>query len=156
MSSYPSPPRRLERSSTDRVLTGVCGGVAHYLNLDPTLVRVLTAVLTVVTGGTPILLYLVAFFLMPEERRVGPPAATPGRPGFPTPPAPAPGPWPHPPAGNDPIWGREGAPWEQPTATAPASPTPPPAPRPPTAPAASADPVDPVDPVDPADPTHLR
>lgn len=135
MSSYPPPPRKLERLSTDRVLAGVCSGVARYLNLDPTLVRVLTAVLTVLTGGTPVLLYLVAYFLMPEENRVGP---LPGMPGHPTPPPPAPGPWPRPPAGTDPVWGREGAPWEQPDAAEPTRPDFPPPPTP-------ADPADPAD-----------
>ena len=108
------PPRRLERSSTDRVLVGVCGGLAQYLNLDPTLVRILTVVLTVVTGGTPVLLYVVAALLMPE-RATGAPPYGPSPTGYPTqPPPPAPGPWPYPPTSPDPVWGREGAPWEQP------------------------------------------
>lgn len=128
MSSYPAPPRKLERSSSDRVVAGVCGGVGRYLNVDPTMVRVLTAVLTVLTGGVPVLLYLVALFLMPEERRVGPPMGVPGQPGYPTPPPAAPGPWPRPPAGDDPIWGREGAPWEQPDVADPSTPVPPPPP----------------------------
>ncbi len=138
MSSYPAPPRKLERSTDDRVLAGVCGGVGHYLNVDPTMVRVVTAVLTVVSGGTPILLYLVALFLMPEERRVGPPTQMPGQPGYPPPPQAATGPWPRPPAGPDPIWGREGAPWEQPQASAAAA-------RP-----------EPADPADPASPDAPR
>lgn len=158
MSSYPPPPRprRLERSSSDRVIGGVCAGVANYANLDPTLVRVLTAVLTVVTGGTPVVLYLVALFLMPEDRRVGPPPAPTG---YPTPP-PAPGSWPHPPAGTDPIWGREGAPWEQPHApeppAPPAAPFSPPAPAEPEAPVAPVTSVEPAEPAEPADPADRR
>ena len=43
-SPYPpyQQPRKLERSRTNKVLGGVCGGVANYVNMDPTLVRVLT------------------------------------------------------------------------------------------------------------------
>ena len=59
-------PRQLRRSRTDRYLGGVCGGVASYLNMDATLVRILTVVATVFTV-VPVVLYLVALFLMPEE-----------------------------------------------------------------------------------------
>ena len=62
---YPTP-RKLERSRSNRVLGGVCGGIAQYFNMDPTLVRLLTAV-TAFIFGVPIILYLIALFLMPEE-----------------------------------------------------------------------------------------
>ncbi|MFP5283670.1 MAG: PspC domain-containing protein, partial [Actinomycetes bacterium] len=62
----PPPPRRLERSKQNRILGGVCGGVANYLNMDPTLVRVLTVLVALFTG-VPIILYLVALFVIPEE-----------------------------------------------------------------------------------------
>lgn len=115
----PPPPRKLERSATDRVVSGVCGGVAQYLNMDPTLVRVLTVALTVFTSGAALLVYLIALFVMPEGRRPGPP---PHRPYQVPPPSAAPGPWPR--AQEDQvIWGNEGAPWEQPQ---PATPPPPP------------------------------
>lgn len=58
--------RQLRRSRSDRMLTGVCGGVASYLKVDPTLVRVGFAVLVIVTGGVALLAYLVAWLLMPE------------------------------------------------------------------------------------------
>ena len=57
---------RVRRSRTDRYLGGVCGGVASYLNMDATLVRIITVVATIFTG-VPVVLYLVALFLMPEE-----------------------------------------------------------------------------------------
>ena len=138
---YPPPPRRLERSTDDRVIGGVCSGIARYLNLDPTLVRLLVAVLTL-TMGFPIVLYLVALFLMPEEgdpRRQqpppvgGPPAYNPYpyQSGQSTPePDYAPGPGPSgprqygvpPTPGDQAVWGPAGAPWQQPPPPAPAPP----------------------------------
>ena len=66
------PPKRMVRSRTDRTLLGVCGGVARYLGIDATIVRVLTVAL-VLFGGAGLLLYLAAAVLMPEE-----PAGAPG------------------------------------------------------------------------------
>ena len=62
----PQPPRRLERSKSNRILGGVCAGVANYLNMDPTLVRVLTVVISLFTG-VPVILYIIALFVVPEE-----------------------------------------------------------------------------------------
>jgi phage shock protein C len=111
--SHPSPPpRRLTRSTTDRYLGGVCGGLAQYLNVDATIVRLVVVVITVSTGGFPLALYVIALLLMPEDDRPRPPAGT-QPPVYP--PSAAPGPRPAPPNGpGDPVWGREGAPWEQP------------------------------------------
>ena len=58
----------LRRLKSDRVLGGVCGGLARYLGVDPILVRVVVAVLTLFAGGG-ILLYLAAWLLIPEEGR---------------------------------------------------------------------------------------
>ena len=58
--------KKLYRSTSDRKICGVCGGIAAYFNLDPTLVRVLWAALSLFAGGG-IILYLVAALLMPEE-----------------------------------------------------------------------------------------
>ncbi len=60
------PIRRLYRSKTNRVLGGVCGGIAEYLKIDPVLVRVVLLLLTIM-GGVGILLYLVALFVMPVD-----------------------------------------------------------------------------------------
>ena len=62
----PQPPKKLERSKSNRVLGGVCAGVANYLNMDPTLVRVLTVVISLFTG-VPVILYIIALFVVPEE-----------------------------------------------------------------------------------------
>jgi phage shock protein C len=56
---------RLRRSLRDRMMTGTAAGIADYLNVDPTLVRVGFAVLAVMGPGVP--LYLAALFLIPEE-----------------------------------------------------------------------------------------
>jgi phage shock protein C len=130
----PQAPKRLERSKSNRVLGGVCAGVANYLNMDPTLVRVLTVVISLFTG-VPIVLYIIALFVVPEEGSqpippayppVGGPqgqasgfSATPpqsSQPAYAPPSTTAPG---QPPqaagqaSAEDSVWGSEGAPWEQ-------------------------------------------
>jgi phage shock protein PspC (stress-responsive transcriptional regulator) len=65
----PAPPTRdrYTRSRTDRVAVGVCGGLAEYLDVDPTLVRVAWAVVTVFSVGLGVLAYLLLWLLAPEE-----------------------------------------------------------------------------------------
>ena len=58
--------KRLYRTRTDRKLAGVCGGVAEYFNIDPTVVRVVWALLAFFYG-TSILLYLIMAFVVPEK-----------------------------------------------------------------------------------------
>ena len=65
-------PRRLYRCRSDRRLAGVAGGMAEYLDLDPTLVRVLWLV-SIFFGGFSILLYIILAFVVPPE-----PLALPG------------------------------------------------------------------------------
>jgi len=57
---------RLYRSRDDRVLAGVCGGVADWLDLDPSLVRIVFALL-VITAGVGLLLYIIMAIVVPEE-----------------------------------------------------------------------------------------
>ncbi len=57
--------KRLAKSRTDRKLCGVCGGLAEYLNLDPTIIRLIWALL-VLAAGTGLLAYLIAALIMPE------------------------------------------------------------------------------------------
>lgn len=58
--------KKLTRS-TNKVLAGVCGGIAEYFEIDPTLVRVAYAALTIFSAGFPgILLYIVMLILMPQ------------------------------------------------------------------------------------------
>ncbi|MBQ8574501.1 MAG: PspC domain-containing protein [Clostridia bacterium] len=60
--------KKLYRSSTDKKLCGVCAGVANYFNLDPTIVRVVYALLAICTTGFPfVVLYIVLAFVMDED-----------------------------------------------------------------------------------------
>jgi phage shock protein PspC (stress-responsive transcriptional regulator) len=56
---------RLERSRTNRVISGVCGGIAEYLDIDATLVRVVMIILAF-PFGVGVLIYFVLLFLMPN------------------------------------------------------------------------------------------
>lgn len=67
--------RRLYRSRRDSVLGGVAGGVADYLDVDPSIVRIIWAILALVTGGLFLVLYIVMWIVVPE----GPSAATVAR-----------------------------------------------------------------------------
>ncbi len=60
------PTRKLQRSRTDRKLAGICGGLAQYFNVDPTLVRVLFVLLAVL-GGSGLVLYLAMWIIVPNE-----------------------------------------------------------------------------------------
>jgi Putative stress-responsive transcriptional regulator len=57
---------KLTRSRSDRILGGVCSGLARYFNIDTTIVR-LIFVIAVLMGGVSPLLYLVLWIVMPEE-----------------------------------------------------------------------------------------
>ena len=63
----PPPYRRLTRTAWDSPVSGVCGGVARYLGVDPTLVRVLAAVAMVVTFPAGPIVYAVMWAVMPKE-----------------------------------------------------------------------------------------
>ena len=59
--------KRLYKSK-DKMLAGVCAGVAEYFELDPTLIRLLYATITVITGVFPgIIVYLLAMIIIPER-----------------------------------------------------------------------------------------
>jgi phage shock protein C len=58
--------KRLYRSLDERMLAGVCGGIADYFNVDPTLVRVLF-VLLAMAGGPGIVAYIILAIIVPEE-----------------------------------------------------------------------------------------
>jgi phage shock protein C len=65
--SPPAEQRVLRRSRSDRVIAGVSGGLGRYLGIDPVMLRI-AFVLLVVTGGFGILLYVIAWIAIPEER----------------------------------------------------------------------------------------
>ncbi|MEV4771980.1 PspC domain-containing protein [Micromonospora humida] len=113
-----APYKQLRRPTTDRMVAGVASGIGRYFAVDPTLVRVLFAVATLVTGGVAALAYPIMWFLMPEE-----PAGAPA--------------WPHPAdptAQPQPTWPQpaEPATWPQPGGPAAGGQPQPPA-TPPTA-----------------------
>lgn len=58
--------RRFYRSRYDRKLTGLCGGIGHFLGIDSTLVRLGVVLLTIFTG-VPILLYFFMVLIVPRE-----------------------------------------------------------------------------------------
>lgn len=54
--------------STNKVLAGVCGGLAEYMDLDPTLIRVIYVVLTIFSAAFPgLLLYIILLLLIPDK-----------------------------------------------------------------------------------------
>ncbi|WP_432627615.1 PspC domain-containing protein [Brotaphodocola sp.] len=57
--------RKLYRSSTNRMICGVCGGIGEYLGVDATLVRLLWAIIA--CSGTGLLAYIVAAVIIPER-----------------------------------------------------------------------------------------
>ena len=57
----------LTRNQKGRMLAGVCAGFADYFDVDATLVRVIWAVLSVITGGAGVLAYLAAWVIIPAE-----------------------------------------------------------------------------------------
>ena len=62
------PANQLLRSTDDRMLAGVCGGLAKHLNVDPTLVRIIYVAMACFTAIIPgLLTYLILSFVMPEE-----------------------------------------------------------------------------------------
>lgn len=58
--------KRLYRSANDRKLAGVCGGIAEYLNMDPTVIRILWAIVSLF-AFVGVIAYIVCAFIIPEE-----------------------------------------------------------------------------------------
>ena len=57
--------KKLYRSATDKKIAGVCGGLAKYLNVDATIIRVIWALIAL--SGAGILAYLICALIIPEE-----------------------------------------------------------------------------------------
>ena len=53
--------------SDDKIFSGICGGMAEYLDFDPTVVRVAYATLTLFTAFSGIILYFVLWFIIPKK-----------------------------------------------------------------------------------------
>ena len=69
---------RLERSTTNRVVAGVCGGIAEYLQVDATLVRVFFVIGSIITGGLGLLGYIILVVLLPLPGQPAPFVKTSG------------------------------------------------------------------------------
>lgn len=59
-------PKRLYRSKRERVVAGVCGGIAEYIDVDPTLIRIAWVVF-ILMGGAGLLAYFIAMIIIPEN-----------------------------------------------------------------------------------------
>jgi phage shock protein PspC (stress-responsive transcriptional regulator) len=62
--------KRLYRSKTERVIGGVCGGIGEHLDTDPTVIRLVWVVVTLLSLGIGIVAYIVAWIIVPEEATV--------------------------------------------------------------------------------------
>ena len=60
-------PRQLFRSKTNKMIAGVCGGLGEYANMDPTIIRLIAALLFFVTGPVVVVAYIVMALIIPEE-----------------------------------------------------------------------------------------
>jgi phage shock protein C len=59
-------PAKLRKSRTDKMIAGVCGGIANYLGWDPTIVRIIFLILVFSSVGTMILFYFILALIMPD------------------------------------------------------------------------------------------
>ena len=60
--------KRLTRSTSDRRLAGVCGGIAQYLNVDPTVIRILFLI-AMLCGGLGFWAYIIVWLAAPEDNQ---------------------------------------------------------------------------------------
>jgi phage shock protein PspC (stress-responsive transcriptional regulator) len=65
-------PRRLYRLAYDKKIAGVCSGIAKYLDVDVTLVRILVITIMILSGGVGFLAYIAAWIIMPVDRGLPP------------------------------------------------------------------------------------
>jgi phage shock protein C len=63
--AFLAPEKRLMRSTRDKKLGGVCAGLAEYFDLDPTIVRVIWIIVTICSGGTGFLIYVILWIVLP-------------------------------------------------------------------------------------------
>ena len=61
--------KRLYKSSRNKKICGVCGGIAEYLNMDPTVIRSITAIIAL-AWGSGIILYIIMAFVMPYDNEI--------------------------------------------------------------------------------------
>jgi len=59
--------KQLYRSKNNRMLGGVCAGLGEHLDVDPTVIRLIWAVVTLLSFGTGIIIYILAWIIIPED-----------------------------------------------------------------------------------------
>ena len=67
MTSSAAPYKKLRRPTDDRMVAGVCSGIARYLGADPVVVRVGFVVLALITGGAALIAYPLMWIIVPDE-----------------------------------------------------------------------------------------
>lgn len=59
--------KKLTRSESDAIIFGVCSGIGHYFSVDPTVIRLVWAILALL-GGSGIIAYIIAAIIMPSDK----------------------------------------------------------------------------------------
>lgn len=60
--------KKIYRSKSQRMLGGVCGGIAHYFNIDPTIVRLVWVLVSLFSASFPgLIIYLICVIVIPDE-----------------------------------------------------------------------------------------
>lgn len=62
--------KKLYKVENDKKICGVCGGIAEYLNIDPTIIRVAWIIFTLLVCGTGLLIYIICAFVFPSKPEV--------------------------------------------------------------------------------------
>jgi len=58
--------KKLYRSRTDKMIAGICGGFGEIYSLDPTLIRLVYALITIFSAGTALIVYILGWIIIPE------------------------------------------------------------------------------------------
>ena len=67
--------RKLTRSREDKWIAGICGGIAEHTGIDPTLIRVILVIATILGAGSLIVIYLICWVIIPKTPEVHDPGA---------------------------------------------------------------------------------
>lgn len=59
--------KKLTRSKSSCMLFGICGGLGEYFNIDPNIIRLIVLLLTIFASFGIIIVYILAYFIIPEE-----------------------------------------------------------------------------------------
>ena len=62
--------KRIYKVESDKKIFGVCGGIAEYFNMDPTIIRIAWAIFTLLICGTGVLIYIICAFVFPNKSEV--------------------------------------------------------------------------------------